>query len=138
MVDVVTTLIEKAIQTDSDQEALAALRQARKHYRGTGTAVLPRRVRKDEVISPNTVLKTDHDKQIAERDETIRKLTQDNNRLGTENTNLKTAQMQGGYAADQEVLDAAAAATKSALKQVIISWSITAITVVAAVIVVAM
>lgn len=44
MANTLTALIERAMNTDSDNEALSCLRQAKKLYRGEGVT-LPRRVR---------------------------------------------------------------------------------------------
>jgi tRNA A37 N6-isopentenylltransferase MiaA len=109
MVDQVTTLIEKAIQSDNDQEALACLRQVRKVYKGTGSIVAPRRVRRaEELIVPATqtpmITVAEHQAKMDEVERDRVRLLKDNAALSAENIQLRSDKLTAANASDDAVL----------------------------------
>ncbi len=95
MTSTLNTLIEKAIQTDSDAEAMACLRQAKKIYRGQ-PVTLPKRVvrpQTTEIAETNAVVQRAVDTVRTAMQAEIDKLMKETHRLGAENTDLGTKQI---------------------------------------------
>lgn len=122
MTDRMTTLLETALQTDNDQEALATLRVMRKHYKGTGTVKAPRRVVRDTVEVPasqDVVPRRSHEAKVAELYEQNKKILSVNQALISENAELNKKLLSENFKADDEVLDAAKEALQKAMFRVI-------------------
>ena len=82
MTDRITTLLEKAMGSDSDAEKLACLKQAARLHRGD-SVLLPRRVKKqDDLIIPAGMM------PVADHENAVKSLTEQNERLFKENQNL--------------------------------------------------
>jgi hypothetical protein len=126
MVDQVTILIEKAMQSDNDNEALAALRQARKFYRGTGTAVMPRRVVRPQTTEVAVTDTREKDERIKYLEDQQQKLMKDNQRLSAENQDLTKKVLDGNFKADDDLLADTQKKLRSALRRNIAAWTITA------------
>lgn len=107
MVDTVTTLIEKAISTDNDNEALACLRQVRKAYKGQGSVVMPRRpAPKSETIPVNTVKLSEYRAAQQAYNEERDRMTREINRLTGELDTIQNAQMREDIRNDEELDEA--------------------------------
>lgn len=135
MVDKVTMMIEKAIQSNSDEEALACLRQVRKVYQGTGSVVMPRRDRQpaDENVLTNVknmVPIREHDQTIKSHIERINTLERQNIELNSENDQLKTEKIKGAIAADEEVVADALERIRRAVRHAVAGWTVAVVVVV--------
>lgn len=125
MVDTITSLIEKAIQTDSDNEALTVLRQVRKMYRGTGTAVMPTRPSKNKDMGVGQKQLADvlrqHLQAIQELEAGRERLIKDNSRLSARNQELEKQVLVENIKADEKVLDDAKKVLGHAMRLTVLS-----------------
>jgi len=127
MVDTVTTLIEKAITTDNDSEALACIKMARRQWKGSGSVVMPRRpANKPEDIPVNTIKMSEHLKVCQKYEQARDILIKDNNRLGAENDTLRNAAIKQGI--DDLEIEVLQTRIKSVTKQIafiaILGWAV--------------
>lgn len=107
MTSTVTTLLEKAMGSDSDAERLACLNQAKRLYRGEGIA-LPRRVVREQTTVPASttpmITVKEHQAKVDELERDRVRLLKDNAALSAENTRLRSEKLTAATAQDDEVL----------------------------------
>jgi len=95
MADQITNLIELAMSSNSDAEKLAALAQAKRIYKNDGIT-LPKRVARAVPVAPVAPVVNTY---AVERDGLIKdvaRINKDNDRLGAENTALRTQILNDG------------------------------------------
>lgn len=128
MTATVITLIEKALSTTSDAEALACLKQAKRIYTGTGSLVMPRRVVKKAPLEAESttimVPQSEMDAKLAAIVDVNNRLKADNTTLAAENLDLKSAAFKDAIAADSELLDYTANKLSMVLNGTITAWVI--------------
>lgn len=108
MTNTVTTLLEKAMGSDSDAEALACLNQAKRLYRNEGIA-LPRRVVREQTTVPASatpmITLKEHQAKVDELERDRVRLIKDNSALSAENAELKKKLLDEGTRMDAELIE---------------------------------
>lgn len=108
MTNTVTTLLEKAMGSDSDAERLACLNQAKRLYRNEGIA-LPRRVVREQTTVPASatpmITLKEHQAKVDELERDRVRLIKDNSALSAENAELKKKLLDEGTRMDAELIE---------------------------------
>lgn len=114
MSDTLTHLMEFAISTENDEEALGALRKLRKAWKGSGSIKLPNPPKNlPKRVESDGVSASEHRRVIAQFEKINQNLMRDNGQLATANQALLKEKLNGAWN-DSEV-DALEKSVKSML-----------------------